>query len=201
MSNINHEYRHVHVHTPKTAGTSMLREGWVRGSNHRPARRLLYEDHAPRDYFWWGFVRHPCDRLISIYHAALKYGNHYPHCQEAGSFERWVMTLEDHWKKMPHTHPMTHFLCRDDDGTDVLVEFIGRFERLEEDWRRVWEAVRPAGHPFRPLRKTNSTEHPSWQDVFTSRMKRVVERLYRADLELFGYSTKSTKPLLPSGKR
>ena len=70
MSTLNHQYRHFFVHVPKCAGTSMERMPFVGGQMHMTARQLARL--APPDYFGWGFVRNPYDRLVACYHAAVR---------------------------------------------------------------------------------------------------------------------------------
>ena len=71
VSHINREYKHVFIHNPKAAGTSMEKLHFVGGAGHATARNLC--PIAP-EFFSWGFARHPCDRLIATYAAAWQHG-------------------------------------------------------------------------------------------------------------------------------
>ena len=63
----------------------------------------------------------------------------------------------------------------------LAVDFIGRVERMGEDWRRL-----QAMWPLPPLPTLNSTtQRPS--DVDLARALPVVRRIYAADYSAFGY--------------
>lgn len=179
MSNINREFGHGFVHVPKTAGTSMERLPFVGGNGHAPARRLRRE--AP-ELFWWGFVRHPADRLVSTYYAARTGNYQWKHLEAIATFEEFVLTLPKHFERMPHSRPMTHFLCWPDGS--LAVDFVGRFERLDEDWDKLCRRI---GVPWIDLPRRNVGQHPPWQECYTAAMMAVVESVYLPDFELFGY--------------
>lgn len=64
MSCINTRYKHVFIHVPKTAGSSIESSSWVGGSSHQ----TLYELRAENPSFIrWGFVRDPVTRFVSAY--------------------------------------------------------------------------------------------------------------------------------------
>lgn len=181
MSYVSDQYRAVWVHNPKTGGTSIADAAdWIHESGHVSARDIR----APRDYFWFGFVRHPADRLYSTYHAAIQHRRKWDHVEQAGTFDRFVLeVLPDTVERMPHTRPQTWFLC--DPAGNLLMDYVGRYERLEADWRAICEHLNaPSGE----LRQLNATEHGSWQLAYTPEMREMVSRIYRCDFELFGYS-------------
>lgn len=85
---INTQYKFIFVHIPKTAGTSIMRslegiEGnnrrWLANTKHETlaqlnaniGARLSLKDRllgqTPKDYFNFGFVRNPWDRMASFY--------------------------------------------------------------------------------------------------------------------------------------
>ena len=179
MSTINHEHRHVFIHVPKTGGTAMEREPWVGGNGHATAAQLVPQ--AP-DYFAWGFVRHPCDRLLSAYSAACQHGGPYLDVARAGSFESFVSRLEELSPGFPHSWPQTHFLC--DLSGRILVDFVGAFENLQNDWRILCARV---GVPCAPLPRLCTTEHPPWEQVITRPLRKMIQRHYAADFEVFCY--------------
>lgn len=179
MSHVNHEHRHVFIHVPKTGGTSMSHLPWIRGGDHGRARDLVPQ--APQ-YFSWGFVRCPYDRLVSVYHAAVQHGQRWPAVEEAGSFAEFVRRIGvGRWQVAPHALPMTHFLCGD--SGRVVVDFVGRFERIEADFG---EVCRRLGQEER-LPHRNATDHPPWPELYTPDLVAIVNRVYASDFTTFGY--------------
>lgn len=179
MSTINHKHKHGFIHVPKTAGTSMERTPFVGGAGHASARSLRPE--AP-DYFWWGFVRHPAERLYSTYNAAVQCSHHWKFMDMVDNFRDFVLTLPEHHKTMPHTRPMADYLC--DKNGQVLVDFVGRFENLEDDWRTVQKTI---GIRPRPLQHVNGFPHPPWPEVYDQKMITMVHAVYSRDYEVFDY--------------
>ena len=92
MSIINHEHKHIFIHNPKTAGTSMESCEWVGGKGHRTARQLVPQ--AP-DYWSWGFVRHPLDRIVSAYYGLRLNAEHITPDVDCMTFAEYVRHLHD----------------------------------------------------------------------------------------------------------
>jgi hypothetical protein len=65
---------------------------------------------------------------------------------------------------------------------EPVVDFIGRFERLEEDWETVRERF---GLP--PLAHYNRSPHRSYTEAYTPGLAKVAAARYERDIELFGY--------------
>lgn len=179
MSRIDHRRRFIWIHVPKTGGTSISRGLQVGVSDHRPAR-VLYPQ-APL-YLLAGFVRHPAERLHSIYHAATQHATEWRQAAEAGSFERFVHTLPDHFRQMPHTRPQVHFLRY---RGRIVADFVGRFERIREDYARLRDLL---GLPPHELQHLNKSQHGPWREAFTPKMRRIAERIYSHDFRTFQYT-------------
>ena len=142
----------IFVHIPKTGGVSisdaLFDTGTVGGQ--RPARtyRLIYGDERYAEMFSFGFVREPVDRLTSAFRYLSTGGRQHrsdlavaQQLKPIGSLEEFVL---DHlgqpgYETIAHFRPQADFLC-DDDGT-VMVDFVGRFERLARDFAAVADRI------------------------------------------------------------
>jgi len=181
MSNINYEYEHVFIHVPKTAGTSMERMSWVGGNSHASAQYLLAE--APCRFFTWGFVRHPLDRLVSAYHGLKENKGHRTPDVDTHDFNDWVMQLEpSNLNRYMQTVPMNSYLC--DNRDNILVDFVGRYEFLAQDWSVVCSKV--INKPD-PLPHRNKSTHPHWTNVYSKCAEARARELYAKDFEIFDY--------------
>ncbi len=206
---LTHKFLFIHVY--KVAGTSIVQAlgrtdvRKVLGKEH-PKTTSLYlrcsgvnprfvwmEDHALAknvrpmmrrqtfdSLYKVGFVRNPWDLQLSLY----KYNIKYPQFQHArrdfSSFERFIMSAPE--DEFPDGQ-QKRFLF-DDDGSQ-LVDFIGRYENLAADFRKV---CREIGMEDTELEHHNATEHAHWSTYYTPAMFDKVRRQARADIAAFGYA-------------
>lgn len=186
----------VFIHVPKAAGTSISRALYGGNVGHRPARdyHRISARHFRR-YFRFGFVRNPWDRLVSAYEFARSGGTPLVkpiadpvyRSDVFATFDRFVCEwlAETPLESVDVVfRPQWTFLC-DDDGT-LLVDHVGRTERLAEDLRPVEERL---GVSIRPQRlNTNERPHPgNFRDYYTPETRDIVTETYRRDIEMFGY--------------
>jgi len=155
---------------------------------HLPAaimRDLVGEARWSR-LFTFGFVRNPWDRFVSFYHYQKeRYGRadvreRHPSratfFDRATDFETFVRIFERDGRTM------TSMLAGDDGA--LLVDFVGRYERLDEDLavisRRVGTAIRPP--------HLNRSEHPPYRELYSRRARAIVADLYAEDIANFDYT-------------
>jgi len=190
MSIINHEYKHGFIHVPKCAGTSMERQVFVGGNSHQGILELKRK--APH-YFWWGFIRHPADRCLSVYsHMSQLPCSAFVLVDEQGrehstggvSLADFMHMLPYSYKRNMLTKPMVSYLC--DKSLNILVDFVGRYEQLQRDWEIVQNKIKVQP---KPLPITNKSHHNSWRDTFTVEWLKIIEDIYSDDYQVFGYQT------------
>jgi hypothetical protein len=220
-------HRCVFVHVPKTAGQSvehffmnLLGMDWdtdrpalLLNSTSDPARgteklahlsaaeyvRCGHMTAADFDsFFKFSFVRNPWERLVSEY----RYRNYFSHL----SFRDFVMNrfpspgFDDQYR-----HVMSQFdMLHSQDG-ELLVDFVGRFESLQQDFDRVCERL---GIPESTLPHINSSNKQSrhikrrvknllyfngengkrhYSEFYDDETRHRVSELYARDAETFGY--------------
>lgn len=157
------------------AGTCSTRTA----AKHIPHRTASYRDLDDRglyepdnDWFFFCFVRHPLDRIVSAWAFFDK------NRIGVAPFKTWALDVmgkqDKHW--MPQ-HLYT-------DG--FRLDFVGKLETLSEDWRRLRE-LRPDMGLRETLPHLNSSPHRDWQDYMTPKLERQLRDYYARDFELFGY--------------
>jgi chondroitin 4-sulfotransferase 11 len=138
--------------------------------------------------FSFAFIRNPFDRLVSAWCMFReKYGVSFEevldialdhdlgHRAGAGRLEE----IKRH--TLPLSHP--HYGLVDASGVP-RIDFIGRFERLYEDWCQVCRSI--GAHLTLP--HLNRTKHVEYTSYYDRRLRSRAELIYSTDMEIFGYS-------------
>lgn len=171
---ISHQNRCIFIHIPKVAGTSIISvfadpdpvglptqafpfDPDGAGKFDPPPPHLRAGDYVKYGlvtreqfdaYFKFAFVRNPWDRLVSEY----KYRLH-PHRYDFKTFLFHHFPRPSWTDRYCHVLPQYDFLY-DQDGR-CLVDFVGRFENLQQDFD---EVCRRLGIPPRPIPHDNPSQ-------------------------------------------
>ena len=148
-------------------------------------------------YFKFTFVRNPWDRLVSCYVSKLVEGGTGLKMGMYGDVRlRRDMTFKEFAEavcRIPDEVANHHFrsqhvtVCEDGPEKTVLADFVGRFERLEDDFRLVTERIGlEAG--LAHAGRSQSRNSQSYRDFYDGKLARMVGERYREDADLFGYS-------------
>jgi hypothetical protein len=153
-------------------------------------RGILVPDKDFDDYFKFSFVRNPWARVVSMYLYLLNDGWFLP--DNSVDFRTWLQGLETgasvavYPKCAPQfVRPQCDYFM--DVNGDVMVNFVGFFENLQDDWLKMCEF---AGIPdkFRVLPVVNSTKKKKhYTDYYDDESIERVRRLYVRDVEFGGY--------------
>src|SRR5882762_5494779 len=209
---ISHQHKCIFVQIPKTGSTSirvllgkpirphlnlweikrLMESYWpVRGGRRNRIIECFYLM-LPREqrlemgrgqfesYFKFGFVRNPWDRVVSLYERreALEFRAQMTFDQ----FVDWIQYSSSTCiHSSPHRYQLDWFV---DPNGKVLADFIGRFERLREEWAFV--AKKLGLSDALPHARTNPrTRH--YSEYYTPRKRRLIEEKFKVDIETFGY--------------
>lgn len=89
--------------------------------------------------------------------------------------------------KMPNGDRNAHFSSQAVQltiGGEWCVDFLGRFERMSQDWRRL-RAIYPV---LGELPHAHRSTHEPYQSYYTPGLAKLVREAYSDDIEKFGYS-------------
>jgi Sulfotransferase family len=193
----------VFIHIPKCAGTS-IHDGLL-----RIHQRLALVPDAPA-YFkhekasrvrallgpaWWdgsfrfALVRNPWDVMVSSYHWWIGSAGSFPHLhhharriEEMGSFAAFMRS--EYGTSMINEvgcTDMLEWICEDG---QVIVDFIGRYERLDDDWQEICRRI--GVEPIELLHK-NRSSHEGYRDLYDDASRRLVADRFQGTIEKFGY--------------
>lgn len=192
------EHRCIFVHVPKTAGVSISRElfGNLSGG-HTPIATYerVFSKRDFESFFKFAFVRNPWDRLYSAYRflksGGMSEGDRRWAEQNLSGITGFSEFVTDHLRRSrilssSHFIPQYRFLCRPG-SKQVLVDFVGRYESLDRDFRTVKQRMgldTPGGLPHFNRGKSGAGDYRA---AYTPETRRVVADVYREDIELFHY--------------
>ena len=197
--NASHQYRCIFVHVPKNAGSSIKRVLDMPGGNH--FSWWDYAEHHSRlweAYASFAVVRNPWDRVVSAYQYA-KMEKSYWQNELTGlhsdylflrdkSFEECVSILCHQRDLLEHMswHSQAWYIADKKSGNKIMVETVLRFESLAEDFA---EFRRKLKIDCEPLPMVNTTQRlRDYRTYYNDQTRKMVEQVYRVDVELFGYS-------------
>ena len=197
---ISHKQKFVFVHIPKTAGQSLYENlgGWSRVYPRGFKKSLRkYKQHFTMSeylehgylkieklglYFKFSIVRNPYERILSEFKYAqqiyTKFNN--------SSFNRFVKrdwgNSRRHSTIKQHIRPQYEFLYND--NGKCLVDFIGRFENLQQDFNIICDNI---GIPHQLLPHQNKSKHKHYTEYYDDETRQIVAEKYAKDIEYFGY--------------
>lgn len=197
------------VHIDKAAGSSIavaLQPSEARRRNTRWRRRLMwlgplnrlgfyraleFPAHAyassakrclpPEVYkglFKFAFVRNPWDRLVSRYAYLLKVEDHRRHkfVQRMKNFDEYVAWEIRRAKFFQYTYVTGS-------NGKLIVDFIGHYERLQEDFAKVCASLKVQAE----LPRINTSSHRDYRSYYSPETRKRVGDYFQRDCELFGY--------------
>jgi hypothetical protein len=186
-------HRCIFVHVPKTAGISVIHSlfgAYIGGHRTAAEYRRIYRSDFDR-FLTFAFVRDPWSRLSSAFRFLKRGGvneldtawaaEHLAPYETLDQFVLGWLTDEAVRAGSPHFRPQGHFLC--DRRGRVLIDFVGRFERLEEDFSTV---CRRLGLE-RELGSQNRGVPADQEEELSTEAREIVRRVYEADFRLFDY--------------
>lgn len=190
----------IFIHIPKTAGTSIC-DAIGQNALHIPLSRFAaYNPERFAACKKAAFVRNPWSRLSSAFnylHSAIGLNASADvrwatrHLSEYKDFEQFVLALEREKIRNDilsyiHFRPQFAWL-QNPDGDQFDMDFIGRFENLENDVDRL-SCLLNKSLTLNHLRKPQRQHQPvAWSD----QMVAIVGRIYAQDVAQFDYATQA----------
>lgn len=186
---VSDKHRVIFIHVPKCAGTSMESylkdfEFYIEGGYHATHREFL-QNNKYKNYYKFSFVRNPYDKMVSEFKWFTDQSNEWntPYCKKYYKdvdFKTFV-------NKFITSHPGDRYhlysqysILRPLKG----INFIGRFESLQEDFNTVCEKI---GIPQQKLSHDYKSKHKCYTEYYDNKTRQIVSEKYCKDIEYFGY--------------
>ena len=130
-------------------------------------------------FFTFGFIRNPWDYAVSQYFYILRRKDHPSH-NEVSQFKTFDEFIE--WHVVNQKRSMKDF--HSDENGNIIVDFIGKFENLNEDFEYVTQKIGLKGLTLPHLNKTN---HRDFRTYYTDYSAELIAKHYKEDIAFFGY--------------
>jgi len=192
---ISDEYKCIFVEVPKTGSTSIRN---IIGFSEKPhmnikeIKKEFIENRATlskgddtlrefEDYFKFGFVRNPWDRVVSLYNRQEGIIMSEKMCFE--EFVDWINYSSDtSIYPTQHRNQLDWFL---DDNKQLAVDFIGRFERLDEGWKII---CRKLNIQFKlEHHNINGKNNKHYTDYYNEKTIDIIAEKFKVDIDYFEY--------------
>lgn len=135
----------------------------------------------------FAFVRNPYGRAVSLYFYLKKYGI----LPADGSFLQFCRRLHQEGCEpiglynvsgLSQCNPQTRWV------ENIQMDFIGRFETIEDDSEKVFSALGLQGVH---LPRINKTDHGGYEEYYCRESKEIIEKFYAEDFRNFDYGYES----------
>ncbi len=190
---ISDKHKCIFIHIIKTGGVSIERffHGEISEASkmHRIAK--VYKEEIGSEkwnkYFTFTFVRNPWCKMVSQYF--------YIQRRKKGkyklTFREFILAFKscseseyiNHKGIAVKFNPIQLPWILDDDG-NCIVDFVGRFENLQEDFNLICDKI---GIPRKKLPHLNKSEHEHYTKYYDDETKQIVAEKFAKDIEYFGY--------------
>ncbi len=213
---LSHKHNFLFVHIAKTGGTSVRSAlvGQIRNDPYRIAQifcsrlsglskhrlGIKFPRHAkiiaglemlPTDFFQslfkFAFVRNPWDLQVSSYHHIQRERPRLiEHLDGFDSFLEWKLEgeREYHYILDASTEPQWHSLI--DLNQECRVDFIGRYENLNEDFETICRRIGFKKRPNLPHRR-KAEGREDYRRYYTPKGHDLIGRHFGLDIEKLGY--------------
>lgn len=185
----------IFIHVPKVAGTGLQKSlGFSVGHTHLYIYELKNRKNF-NEYFKIGFVRNPWDRLVSAFFYIKQGGNKSDYdlmlkdkLERVDTFEKFVLELDNNIEFRKEILNIIVFSSQYcwlmNLMGEVGVDYVGRFENLEEDFLILKEKLH---RKDAKLKKHNTSNHKPYWTYYNEETVEIVRKIYSKDVIAFNY--------------
>lgn len=186
---IDHKNKFIFIHIGKTGGTSIefalnenVQRCKIRHDNtefeekHWSPNQYLVKYPESKDYFKFAFVRNPWDLEVSLYEWYRLY-------------YKINFSFESLLKNRAQKKRMGFYNYLFSRSEKRLVNFIGKFENLKDDFKKVCDRLNIKAE----LKHNNKTIHAHYTDYYNDLSKEIVRKAYAREIDCFNYRFEKTK--------
>ena len=209
MISISHTFKLIHIHIPKTGGSSV--NEWLKTLEpqaeslcprpHEPVSNLMKWFPAEMAaYHVFCVVRNPWARAVSLYHFRQKTVNfHAPHWPSRSDIN--TLPFRDTVLNSERQNPELAEKCPPSEGHEIAwlepscfawinidgkiaVDQVCKLETIHQDIQHIGEKI---GRALPPFPHANASRHLHYSEYYDEETRAVIARKYQKDIDCFGY--------------
>jgi len=211
---VSHKLKCIFIEVPKTASTSIRKvlgfsvrphldikeikqemiNGWpFNKGNGLSGKLYVFNKFIPlsirkkkvedkfNTYYKFGFVRNPWDRVVSLY-----FRKEGIRMSDKMSFEEFVVWIQNSSDTCIHASVHKNQLdWFTDENGKVIVDFIGKFENINEDYQIVKNKLGIDKQLPHVNKSTLKKKH--YTEYYSFKTKDIIAKKFKVDIEYFGY--------------
>ena len=177
----------VFIHINKTGGMSIEK---ALGLEKQHLTALEYKNllgnRRWKKQFKFSIVRNPWDKVVSHFHHRVK-TNQTGLGDNSIDFKDWVKLSYGEQNPKYYDYPkffMPQIDWLTDSQGEISVDFIGRFENLENDFQFICEKI--GAEAYLPL--VNKSKRHEYHHYYDDTTKKIVEKWFEKDVDYFKYN-------------
>lgn len=198
----------INIHIPKTGGTTITQalqkhfgelgqKKYYRTQIDKHAKAMevkeLVGDRVWEDFFTFAFVRNPYDLMVSSYHwwvqktenqKILYRGFNQLDVENVKGMSSFSDFISSKYGKLINEYQGECFDWISDENENVIVDFIGKTETIDEDWAKICKKL---DIPHTSLPHRNKTNRNDYREYYDSNSRKIVESRFLRTIEKFKY--------------
>lgn len=178
----------IFIHIPKTAGSSIYRSLGLENVQHMSQEDIIQKQCKNLNHkkmFKFAFTRNPWDRFLSLYFYMFE-GPVW--CKEKVpniiNFSTFVKLYYNDYQLSGHRVWTAHFRPQIEWVNLKSIDFIGKFENLQEDFDTVCDNINITR---KKLLHQNKTNHKHYSEYYNKKTRDMIAEKYKKDIQHFGY--------------
>jgi len=192
---ISEGHKYIFIHVPKTGGTPIYKHlvTHFKGSHkqvHLKASSICRRmgTGAYKEFFKFTFIRNPFSRMVSWYNWILQESFWKKEIIHPGTFEDFIKNYVQVYSDQPLALQSYSFRENQVDfittSKGIKPDYIGRFENLENEWKRICEILKFKYIKLDVYKKQN---YGDYKDYYNDELIKIMNKRFKKDLDYFGY--------------